>query len=200
MIGFSPTPVTSVRFGGMNFDHRHGLPPLTGRRACPHRCCWASAAPILPGGAQLNAVADGAPTRPSQPHVPATPVSWLLAPRHRTIGVNSGVGRHATASGTDSADVDAGCRGVGARLGHRLVNRDVEPAGVFRRAVQADNDRRECRGEEDSGWLAAPGHPGANIMNVTSADVVLGYLSADFSYPIDPRCGQALFVLDRQVY
>ena len=37
-------------------------------------------------------------------------------------------------------------------------------------------------------------------MNVTSADVVLGYLSADFSYPIDPRCGQALFVLDRQVY
>jgi hypothetical protein len=37
-------------------------------------------------------------------------------------------------------------------------------------------------------------------MNVTSADVVLGYLSADFSYPIDPRCGQALFVLDPQVY
>jgi hypothetical protein len=127
MIGFSPTPVTSVRFGGMNFDDRHALPPLTGRRACPHGCCWVSAAPILPGEApitadglrvnelvsslkgtldrfafQLNAVADGAPTRPSQPHVLATPVSWLLAPRHRTIGVNSGVGRHACGSGCRS--------------------------------------------------------------------------------------------------
>ena len=55
MIGFSPTPVTSVRFGGMNFDDRHALPPLSGRRACPHGCCWASAAPILPGEAPITA-------------------------------------------------------------------------------------------------------------------------------------------------
>jgi hypothetical protein len=55
MIGFAATPVTSVRFGGMNFDHGHALPPLTGRRACPNRCCWASAAPILPGEAPISA-------------------------------------------------------------------------------------------------------------------------------------------------
>jgi hypothetical protein len=165
MIGFSPTPVTSVRFGGMNFDDRHALPPLTGRRACPHGCCWVSAAPILPGEApitadglrvnelvsslkgtldrfafQLNAVADGAPTRPSQPHVLATPVSWLLAPRHRTIGVNSGVGRHACGSGCRS-----GRDSLPSRPTSRAAAADVVNAADDHRTALQGGGQRPCR-------------------------------------------------------
>ena len=143
----------------------------------------------------LNAVADDAPTRPSQPNVPGN--SGQLANctaaqddwRHSLVLVAT---PRPPAPIPPMSTLDAVLSALDS-----VIEWSIETSsrlGVFRRAVQADNDRRGCRGDEDSGWLAAPGHPGANIMNVTSADVVLGYLSAEFSYPIDPRCGQALFV------
>src|ERR1700730_17409105 len=73
---------------------------------------------------------------------------WHGYLRHGTWTLASYFGHacYAATSGADTAHADTRCGGVGARLGHRVVNRRVQPAGLLRCAVQADNDRSRYGG------------------------------------------------------
>src|SRR6478672_3138299 len=84
-----------------------------------------------------------------EPQLPTQPQSASQLQRSTERLTSYSVdGRYARASGAVSTDDEAGCRGVSARLRHRMGDCCVEPTRVFRRFVQADNDRRGSRGGE----------------------------------------------------
>jgi short-subunit dehydrogenase len=76
----------------------------------------------------------------------ARTVSFLDREGHALVRIGRSLGTgvilghacHAATSRAHTADVDTRRSGVGARLGDRVVNRRLQPAGLLRCAVQAE--------------------------------------------------------------